>query len=118
LGWNTNPAPESGGASGPGELELTITAGDTTPAISGAKFFVVKTAVTITDFDEEPSSGIKEIRVRSTVAGVIITHTNGTIELPLGLNITLDAGGWIILEWNGTLWSYKGHENQEGEEGL
>ncbi|MCH7679178.1 hypothetical protein IID10_07395 [candidate division KSB1 bacterium] len=79
---------------------------------------VVNTAVSITDLDGEPSSGIKEVRVRSTVAAVKFVHSNGTLELPLGLDITIDAGGWIKLEWNGTLWSYKGHENQEGEEGI
>ena len=104
MGWETNPVPEGGGTSGPGELETTLVSGSTTPSISAGIYFSIPSAVSITNFTNPPSSGVKRIRVRSEVAGSKIIHNNSLIKLPGGFDVDLDIDDFIWLYYDATNW--------------
>ena len=81
-----------------------FTSSDTTPSISGGHLFSVPAAVTITDFDDEPSSGTKLIEIIAGADSVVITHDATKIKLAGGLDVSLNENDSITLRWDGSTW--------------
>jgi len=82
----------------------SFTSGDTTPSVSGAAVFSVPAAVTITDFDDAPSTGTKLIEVTAAADGVVIEHDATKIMLAGGLNVRLNTDDTMIFRYDGTKW--------------
>ena len=81
-----------------------FTGGDVTPSISNGYVFSVPQAVTITNFDNPPSSGTKLIEVIASVDNINITHNVSQIKLQGGLSVKLNTDDSIVLRYDGTTW--------------
>jgi len=81
-----------------------FTSSDTTPSISGGCIFKVPAAVTITDFDDEPSSGTKLIEIIADADNVVITHDATKIKLVNGIDVSLNQYDSITFRWDGSTW--------------
>jgi len=82
----------------------SFTSGDTTPSVSGAAIFSVPATVSITNFDDPPSSGTKLIEVIASADSVTIVHDNTKIKLALGIDVTLNTDDSIMFRYDGTKW--------------
>jgi len=81
-----------------------FTSGDTTPSISAGQLFSVPAAVTITNFDDPPTSGTKIIEVVASADGVIIVHDTTKIKLSSGADAILNTDDIIVFRYDGTKW--------------
>lgn len=81
-----------------------FTSGDTTPSISSGQLFSVPAAVTITNFDNPPTSGTKIIEVIASVNNVIIAHDATKIKLSNGIAVRLNTDDSMVFRYDGTKW--------------
>lgn len=85
-------------------IPITFTVGDTTPSIVNGYTFLVPAAITITNFDDPPATGIKLIEVVAGADNVVIAHSNTKIKLVIGINASMNTNDSMVFRWNGTVW--------------
>ena len=87
-----------------GSTVYNFVGGDTTPSVSEGYVFNVPAAVTITNFDDPPTTGTKLIEVIAGVDNVIIEHDASKIKLIRGVDVLLNSGDSMFFRYISGVW--------------